>query len=101
MPRRNNLAYCDVADSFDFIGQRNSKARISGEPRGLVKIIADSASDEILGVHMLGLDATELIHEAVAFMEMRGTARDLAEAVHGHSCLHETVWRASPGWYTM
>lgn len=74
---------------------QNPKAGILRESRGFVKIIADSASGEILGVHMIGNDADELIHEAVIAMKMRGTVRDVAAAIHGHPCLHETVQRAA------
>jgi dihydrolipoamide dehydrogenase len=61
---------------------------------GMVKIIADSTSGEILGVSIVGPQAPELIHEAVVVMQMRGTAQDIASAIHSHPCLHETLHRA-------
>lgn len=75
--------------------EQNPKANISRQPRGFVKIIADSASGEILGVHIIGPQATELIHEAAVVMKMRGTAQDIAATIHGHPCLHETMQRAA------
>jgi dihydrolipoamide dehydrogenase len=75
--------------------ETNPKARIFRESRGFVKIIADSASGEILGVHILGYQATELIHEAAAFMKARGTFRDIASVIHGHPSLNETIQRAA------
>ncbi len=80
-----------------FSFEQNAKASILRERRGFVKIIADSASDEILGVHVIGPQATELIHKAVVVMQMRGTVQDVASAIHGHSCLHEAIQRAAQG----
>jgi dihydrolipoamide dehydrogenase len=71
------------------------KARIMREHGGFVKIIADSASGEILGVHIVGPEAIEIIHEAGAIMRTRGTVQDLAATIHNHPCLQESVWRAS------
>lgn len=73
----------------------NPKANIIRESQGLVKIIADSASGEILGAHIIGPEATELIHEFVLAIQMKGTVRDIAAAIHGHPSLHETVQRAA------
>ncbi len=75
--------------------EQNPKANILRQSRGFVKFIADPASGEILGVHIIGPQAPELIHEAVAVMKMRGTAQDIAATIHGHPCLHETVQRAA------
>jgi dihydrolipoamide dehydrogenase len=74
---------------------QNPKANILRQSGGFVKIIADSASGEILGVHIIGPQAAELIHEAVAVMKMKGTVQDIAAIIHGHPCLHETVQRAA------
>jgi dihydrolipoamide dehydrogenase len=76
---------------------KNAKASMLGEPGGFVKIIADSASGEVLGVHIIGPQATELIHEALIAMQMRGTAQDIATAIHGHPCLHEAIQQAAEG----
>jgi dihydrolipoamide dehydrogenase len=74
---------------------QNPKCGIIREPRGFVKFIADASSGEILGVHIVGSQAPELIHEAAAVMQVKGTIRDIAAAIHGHPSLHETVQRAA------
>jgi len=74
---------------------RNAKASMLSEPSGFVKAIADSASGEVLGVHIVGPHATELIHEALIAMKMRGTVQDIAGAIHGHPCLHEAMQQAA------
>jgi dihydrolipoamide dehydrogenase len=71
--------------------EQNAKANIIRQGSGLVKIIADAASGEILGVHIVGPQATELIHEAVIAMQMRGTVQNVAAAIHSHPCLHEVM----------
>jgi len=73
---------------------QNPRARILRDPGGFVKTIADSASGEILGVHILGPQAAELIHEVVAIMKVRGTVQDMA-FIHAHPTLHETIGRAA------
>jgi len=75
--------------------EQNPKAGIMRESRGFVKIVVDSASGEVLGVHILGPQATELIHEAAIVMKMRGTFLDIAGMIHGHPCLHEAVQMAA------
>ncbi len=75
--------------------EQNAKAGIIGDCRGFVKIIAGAASGEILGVHIVGPEATEMIHEAVIAMQMRGTVRDVAVAIHSHPSLHEAMQRAA------
>ena len=77
--------------------EQSPKARINRESRGFVKIIADSASGEILGVHIIGPQASELIHEAAAVMQMRGKTRGIAAIIHGHPSLHETIQRVAQG----
>jgi dihydrolipoamide dehydrogenase len=62
-----------------------------------VKIIADAKTEEILGLHILGSQASELIHGALMIMQMRSTVRDVANAIHGHPCLHEAINRAALG----
>ena len=65
--------------------------KASCKGHGFVKIIADSKSGEILGVHIVGPEATEMIHEAVIAMQTRSTIRDVAAAIHSHPCLHEVI----------
>ena len=71
------------------------KANILRQGGGLLKIIADSASGEILGVHIVGPQATEMIHEALIAMQLRGTVQNLAAAIHSHPCLHEVFQLAA------
>ena len=71
--------------------KRNAKASVLKDSSGFVKIIADAKSEEILGLHILGPQATELIHEALLIMQMRATVRDVATALHAHPCLHEAI----------
>jgi dihydrolipoamide dehydrogenase len=77
--------------------EQNPKASILKQSQGFVKIIAGAASGEVLGVHIVGPQATELIHEASAVMHVRGTVRDIAATLHGHPTLHETIQRAAQG----
>jgi dihydrolipoamide dehydrogenase len=74
--------------------EQSVNAAILKQSKGLVKIVADSASGEILGVTIVGPHAPEMIHEAVVVMQMRGTAQDIASAIHSHPCLHEALHRA-------
>jgi len=78
-----------------FSFEENPKACILRERVGFVKIVALAESGKILGVHILGPEANELIHEAVVIMKMGGTAQDLAATIHVHPCLHEAVWRSA------
>ena len=75
----------------------NAKASILKDHSGFVKVIAEAKSEEIIGLHILGPHATELIHEAVMIMQKRATVRDVAGALHGHPCLHEAINRAALG----
>ncbi len=74
---------------FPFAG--NSKATIVGSHDGFVKVIADAKYGEILGVHIIGPQATELIAEAVAVMELEGTVDELMFTVHAHPTLAEAM----------
>jgi dihydrolipoamide dehydrogenase len=80
--------------------EQNPKANIIRESRGFVKIIADSASGEILGAHIIGPQATELIHETAVVMKMRGTFQDIATVIHGHPSLNETIQRTAQSLFT-
>lgn len=75
--------------------EQNPRARIIGEPRGFVKIIAEADSGKLLGVHIIGPQAPELIHEAAIVMHVNGTVWDIASTVHGHPSLHETIQRVA------
>ena len=74
---------------FPFAG--NSKATILGSHDGFVKIVSDTKYGEILGVHIIGPQATELIAEAVAVMELEGTVDELMFTIHAHPTLSEAM----------
>jgi dihydrolipoamide dehydrogenase len=73
----------------------NSKATIVGHQTGLVKIVADAKYDEVLGVHIIGPKATELISEAVVGMTLETTTREMMNAIHPHPTLSEAVMEAA------
>jgi dihydrolipoamide dehydrogenase len=74
---------------FPFAG--NSKATILGNHDGFVKVVADQKYGEILGVHILGPQATELIAEAVAVLELEGTVEEMMFTIHAHPTLAESL----------
>jgi dihydrolipoamide dehydrogenase len=74
---------------FPFAG--NSKATILGDHDGFVKIVADKKYGEILGVHIIGPQATELIAEAVAVLELEGTVEEMMFTIHAHPTLAESL----------
>ncbi|MEX2264092.1 MAG: dihydrolipoyl dehydrogenase [Bryobacteraceae bacterium] len=74
--------------------QANSKASIVGSHDGFVKVVADEKLGEILGVHIIGHDAYELISEAVAAMEAEATVDTLIHTIHAHPTLYEAVGEA-------
>ena len=73
----------------------NSKARILGESGGLVKFVTESKYDEILGVHIVGPKATELIVEACAALELEATSESIAKTIHAHPTLSEALMEAA------
>ena len=81
------------AGKFPF--SANARARALGEKDGFVKVIADAASDRVLGVHIIGPYAGELIAEAAVLMEFAGAAEDLARVSHAHPSLSEAVREAA------
>jgi len=81
------------AGTFPF--SANGRARALGESAGLVKMLADARTDQILGVHVMGPFAGELIAEAVVAMEFRGSSEDLARICHAHPTLSEAMKEAA------
>lgn len=77
---------------FPFVG--NSKATILGSHGGFVKVVADAKYGEILGVHIIGPQAFELIAEAVTAMESEATVETLMHTIHAHPTLYEAVGEA-------
>ncbi|MBO0733729.1 MAG: dihydrolipoyl dehydrogenase [Methylocapsa sp.] len=73
----------------------NGRARAMRRTEGFVKILADAATDEVLGVHILGADAGEQIAESCVLMEFGGSAEDLARICHAHPTLSEAVREAA------
>ena len=73
----------------------NSRARCLGETEGLVKLIADARTDRILGVHIFGPRASELIGEMVLAMEYAASAEDVARTCHAHPTLSEALHEAA------
>ena len=69
----------------------NSKASIVGSHEGFVKIVADAKYGEVLGVHIIGPQATELVAEAVVAMELEATIEDLMFTIHAHPTLAEAM----------
>lgn len=81
------------AGSFPFLA--NGRARALGDTTGLVKILADAATDEILGAHIVGPQASELIAECVLAMEFKASSEDLARTCHAHPSLSEATKEAA------
>jgi dihydrolipoamide dehydrogenase len=81
------------AGTFPFLA--NGRARALGDTTGMVKFLADAVSDEILGVHIVGPMASELISEAVVAMEFRASAEDIARICHAHPSLSEATKEAA------
>jgi dihydrolipoamide dehydrogenase len=73
----------------------NGRARAANDTDGFVKLLADAATDQVLGAHILGPDAGTLIHEIVVGMEFGATAEDIARTCHGHPTLSEAVKEAA------
>ncbi|MFP4147016.1 MAG: dihydrolipoyl dehydrogenase [Halorhodospira sp.] len=73
----------------------NGRARAMDQTAGLVKLIAHAESDRLLGAHIIGPQASELIAEAVVTMEFAGSAEDLARTIHAHPTLSESVHEAA------
>jgi dihydrolipoamide dehydrogenase len=73
----------------------NPRARCMGESEGMVKILADAQTDRVLGVHIIGPRASDLIAECVTVMEFAGSAEDIARICHAHPTLSEAVREAA------
>jgi dihydrolipoamide dehydrogenase len=81
------------AGTFPFMA--NGRARALGDTTGMVKMLADAKTDEILGVHIVGPCASELIAEAVVAMEFKASSEDLARICHAHPSLSEATKEAA------
>jgi dihydrolipoamide dehydrogenase len=83
------------AGKFPFTA--NARARAMQHTDGFVKILADAATDKVLGVHIIGHAAGELIHECAVLMEFGGSSEDLARTCHAHPTMSEAVREAALG----
>jgi dihydrolipoamide dehydrogenase len=81
------------AGTFPFLA--NGRARALGDTSGMVKFLADATTDEILGVHIVGPMASELIAESVVAMEFRASSEDIARICHAHPSLSEATKEAA------
>jgi len=81
------------AGQFPFMA--NGRARALGDTTGFVKFVADAKTDEILGVHIIGPFASELISEAVVAMSFRASSEDIARICHAHPSLSEATREAA------
>jgi dihydrolipoamide dehydrogenase len=81
------------AGTFPFMA--NGRARALGDTSGMVKFLADATTDEILGVHIVGPMASELISEAVVAMEFKASSEDIARICHAHPSLSEATKEAA------
>jgi dihydrolipoamide dehydrogenase len=81
------------AGTFPFMA--NGRARALGDTNGMVKFLADATTDEILGVHIVGPMASELISEAVVAMEFKASSEDIARICHAHPSLSEATKEAA------
>ena len=79
--------------AFPFLA--NSRARANGDTDGFVKILADAATDEVLGVHIIGPDAGTMIAELALAMEFGASSEDIARTCHAHPTLSEAVKEAA------
>ena len=79
--------------TFNF--SANGRAKAMGSTEGMVKVIADAKTDRLLGVHILGPRASDMIAEAVVAMEFGGSAEDLARSFHAHPTLSEVLREAA------
>ncbi|MEH7124178.1 dihydrolipoyl dehydrogenase [Bacillus sp. JJ1773] len=88
--------YSVKTETYHFRG--NGKALAMDEKEGFVKIIADEKYGEILGVVMIGPHVTEMISEASAFIHLEGTVEELANMIHPHPSLSESLFEAAASW---
>jgi dihydrolipoamide dehydrogenase len=73
----------------------NGRARAMRQTDGFVKVLADAATDRVLGAHIIGAGAGDLIHEVAVLMEFGGSSEDLARTCHAHPTLSEAVKEAA------
>jgi len=97
--KAREMGYHVKVGKFPFTA--NSRASIVGQHEGFIKVVSDAKYGEILGVHIIGPQATELIAESVAAMELEATVEDLMWTIHAHPTLAEAMLDASNSVYGM
>jgi dihydrolipoamide dehydrogenase len=93
--KARELGYDVKTAKFPF--SASGKARILGEEEGFVKVVSETKYDELLGVHIIGPHATELIAEACVALQLESTAEELGRTMHAHPTIAETVMEAAEG----
>ena len=96
----NQFSYVEVVYNkgiFPFIA--NSRAKANAEFDGMIKVLADKTTDRILGIHVLGPNAGEMIAEAVLAMEYGASSEDIARTCHAHPTLSEAFKEACMATY--
>jgi dihydrolipoamide dehydrogenase len=93
--KAKELGYDVKAAKFPF--SASGKARILGEEEGFVKVVSETKYDELLGVHIIGPHATEIIHEAIISLHLESTAEELGRAIHAHPTVSEAIMEAAEG----
>ena len=73
----------------------SGRARAANETEGMIKVLAETETDEILGVHMIGARCSDLIAEAVVAMEFKASAEDIGRIVHAHPTFTESFKEAA------
>src|SRR5438128_431130 len=91
--KARELGYDVKVGKFPF--SASGKARIIGEEEGFVKIVSESKYDEVLGVHIIGPHATEILAEACVAMQLETTAEELRRTIHAHPTVSEAVMEAA------
>jgi len=89
--KKDGVAY--NAGKFPFTA--NGRAKANGTTDGFVKVLADAQTDRVLGVHIVGADAGNLIAEAAVAMEFGASSEDIARTCHAHPTLTEAVKEAA------
>ena len=73
----------------------SGKAKAIGHPEGFVKLIFDAEHDQLIGAHLTGFDATELLGELSVALRLEATAQELMHTIHAHPTLSEAVMEAA------
>ncbi|HWZ39699.1 MAG TPA: dihydrolipoyl dehydrogenase [Bradyrhizobium sp.] len=89
--KQAGIAY--TSGKFPFTA--NGRSKVNQTTDGFVKVLADAKTDRVLGVHIIGIEAGEMIHEAAVLMEFGGAAEDLARTCHAHPTRSEAIKEAA------